>query len=90
MDGEGEVRDQFTAGYEEEDWNDTMHYSLANTLIFTFMWTYVIKLSNIQHNPNVQPVVTSPRKLCQSSSNPGSRCWPATMVVKTIRISATP
>lgn len=51
---------------------------------------YVINESNIQHNPNVQPVVTSPRTFRQSKIMPGSGCFPATKVVKTMSTIAAP
>lgn len=91
MDCQCEVWDEFAAGYEEEDGYDTIIITmLANALrVIVDVLTYVIRLSSIQHSPSVQPVVTSARRLCQSSSNPALRWRPATMVVKTIRIKAT-
>ncbi len=96
VDGERKIRDEFTAGDEEEDWDDPIHTPIVTSALRSLFGdtehrrTYVTRLSNIQHNPSIHPFVTSPRNSRQSKKFFNAGRWPVpTTLTKAMRMMAT-
>lgn len=88
MDGEGEIKHELRARYQEKNEDGTGICQQLWVPAVTAGAAYLVRLFSIQMSPRVQPTVVSPRSVSQLNSRSRLTSLPATRAVKTMSTPA--
>lgn len=93
MDGEGEIKHELGAGYQEENEDGARICQQSACVALRCVAlaagaAYLVRLFSIQMSARVQPTVVSPRRVSQLNSKSRLTSLPATRAVKTMSTPA--